>query len=385
MNVLDDHDLRSELDEMFRRRETDVGPTFPLPATAKVRARTRRVATTFASVITIVGIVGLSFAVLSSLVGGPSGTAPGSRLDGSTVLTDGVAAGVRWTLSAGLIDGMRCTEIEMGGEVSGGCWPSISDGHPSAQFEPGVYSLGQEGTPTWRRFTFVIAVVPDDVASVIVRSDAGVTRSHDPVAAPGEWGAARVVAVPIEETTSVQLFSAPVRIEYLDGAGVSAYPDGSIHLLEDPDLATSSAVPDYVSHMISSVGDGAGARSLFAWKEEGTRKFALWLRSSERVLVMAATTEFVGDEPFLSIHRQCGRSTGVVWGTVPPNVAAVEVGLVDPDWIETVTGADQLGDVRFVLGDFAEPYAEGAPVTYLDSAGLPIGTDWPSATERCLR
>jgi hypothetical protein len=55
MNVLDDHSLRSELDEMFRRRETDVGPTFGLPSAAKVRVRTRRVATTFASVITIVG------------------------------------------------------------------------------------------------------------------------------------------------------------------------------------------------------------------------------------------------------------------------------------------------------------------------------------------
>ena len=48
MNILDDHTLRSELDEMFRRRETDITPTFPLPATTKVRVRTRRVATTFA-------------------------------------------------------------------------------------------------------------------------------------------------------------------------------------------------------------------------------------------------------------------------------------------------------------------------------------------------
>jgi hypothetical protein len=99
---------------------------------------------------------------------------------------------------------------------------------------------------------------------------------------------------------------------------------------------------------------------------------------------MGATVEGVGNEPVLSIHRQCGRSAGVVWGTVPPNVAVVEVGLVDPDRIETVTGADQLGDVRFVLGDFMEPFPEGAPVTYLDAAGEPIGTDWPSATERCL-
>jgi hypothetical protein len=384
MNVLDDHNLRSELDEMFRRRETDVGPTFPLPATAKVRARTRRVATTLASAITFVGIVGLSFAVLSSLVGGPPGPAPGSRLDGATVLTDGVAGGVPWTLSAGLIDGVHCTEIEMGGEVSGGCWPSISDGHPSAQFEAGVYSLGQEDTPSWRRFTFVVAIVPDDVARVVVRSGAGVARAPHPAAAPGMWGAVRVAVVPIEETTSVQLVSTQVRVEYLDGAGVSAYPDESIHLLEDPDLAPSPAVPDDVSHMISSIGEGADARSLFAWKEEGTSKFAVWLRSSERALVMTATTEFVGDEPFLSIHRQCGRSAGVVWGTVPSNVAAVEVGLIDPDRIETVAGADQLGDVRFVLGDFAEPYAEGAPVTYVDAAGESIGTDWPSATERCL-
>ena len=384
MNVLEDHILRAELDEMFRRRETDVGPTFTLPATTKVRVRTRRVATMFASVITSVGIVGLSIAVLSGLVGGPRGTAPGSRLDGATVLTSGVSGGVPWVLSAGLIDDVHCTEIEMGGEIGGGCWPDISDAHPSAQFEAGVYSLGQEGTPSWRRFTFVIAIVPDDVARVVVRSDAGLARSLESADAPQEWGTVDVAVVSIEETTSVQLASAPVYVEYLDGSGGSAYPDGLFQLLENPDLATSPTVPDYVSHRISSMGDGEDARTLFAWKEEGTRKFAVWLRSSERVLVMAATTEFVGDEPFLSIHRHCGRSAGIVWGTVPSNVAAVEVGLVAPDRIETLAGADQLGDVRFVLGEFTEPFAEGAPVTYLDAAGEPIGTDWPSATESCL-
>jgi hypothetical protein len=384
MNVLDDRNLRSELEEMFRRRETDVGPMFPLPTTTRARARTRRVASAFASVITIVGSVGLTFAVLSSLVGGPRGTAPGSSLVGATVLTVGVSGGMPWTLSAGLIDGMHCTEIEVGGEISGGCWPDISDTHPTAQLEPGVYTLGQVDGPSWRRFTFVIAIVPDDVAHVVVRSDAGVARSPDPAAVPPEWGAVSVAVVSIEETTSVQLASAPVRVEYLDSAGVSAYPEESIHLLEDPDLAISAAVPDDVSHVISSMGEGADARSLFAWKEEGTRKFGVWLRSSGRVFVMGATTEFVDHEPFLSIHRRCGRSAGVVWGTVPSNVAVVEVGLVDPELIETIAGADQLGDVRFVLGDFAEPYAEGAPVMYLDAAGEPIGIDWPSATERCL-
>lgn len=385
MNVLDDHHLRSELDEMFRRRETDIRPTFPLPAAIKVRVRTRRVATTFASVITSVGIVGLSIAVLSGLVGGPRGTVAGSRLSGATVVTSGVSGGVPWTLSAGLIDGARCTEIEMGGKVSGGCWPGNPDTDPSAQFEADVYSLGQEGTPSWRRFTFVVAIVPDDVARVVVRADARVARSPDPTDAPREWGTVDVAVVPFEETTSSQLVSAPVHVKYLDGDGGSAYPDDLIQLLADPDLGTSPTVPDYVSHRISSIGDGEDARTLFAWKEGGTPKFVVWLQISDRVLAMGATVEGVGNEPVLSIHRQCGRSAGLVWGTVPSNVAAVEVGPVDPDRIETITGADQLGDVRFVLGEFTDPYAEGAPVTYLDAAGEPIGTEWPSATERCLR
>jgi hypothetical protein len=385
MNVLDDHDLRSELDAMFRRRETDVQPMFPLPATAKVRGRTRRVVTTFASAIMIVGIVGLSFAVLSSLVGPRRVAVPASSLDGATLLTSGVSGGMPWTLSAGFIDGVHCTEVEMGGEVSGGCWPGISDSYASAQLEAGVSTLGQDGTPSWRRFTFVIAIVPNDVARVVVRSDAGVARSPDPTEAPQEWGMVDVAVVPIEETTSSHLVSGPVQVQYLDGDGGSAYPDELIQLLENPDVATSPTVPDYVSHRISSIGDGEDARTLFAWKEEGTSKFATWLRSSEKVLGMGATVEFVGDEPFLSIHRRCGRPAGVVWGTVPSNVAAIEVGLVDPDRIETIAGADQLGDVRFVLGDFTEPYAEGASVTYLDTAGDPIDTDWPSATEPCLR
>jgi hypothetical protein len=385
MNVLDDHNLRSELDEMFRRRETDVRPPFTLPATTKVRVRTRRLATTFASLTTIVGIVGLSIAVLSSLVGRPRGTAPGSNLDGATVLTRGMSGGVPWTVSAGLIEGVQCTEIEMSGEISGGCWPDISVTHPSAQLEGGVYSLGQDGTPSWRRFTFVVAIVPDDVARVDVRSEAGVARSHDLAAAPTEWGTVSVAVVPIEETTSARLVSAPMHVQYLDGEGGNAYPDELIQLLEDPDLAASPTVPDYVSHRISSIGEGTDARTLFAWQEEGTSKFAMWLRGSEGALVMAATKEFVGDEPFLSIHRRCGRSAGVVWGTVPPNVAAVDVGLVAPDRIETIAGPSEFGDVRFVLGSFTEPYAERAPVTFIDAAGEQTGTDWPTAAESgCL-
>jgi hypothetical protein len=384
MNVLDDHNLRSELDDMFRRRETDVRPAFGLPATAKVRVRTRRAATTFASVITIVGIVGLSVSVLSGHVGGQRGTVPGSSLDGATVLASGVSDGVPWTVAAGLIDDVYCTEIEMGGEVSGGCWPDISDVRPSAQLEAGVHGLGQEGTPSWRRFTFVIAIVPDDVARVVVRSDAGVARSHDPAEAPPEWGAVSVVVVPIEESTSVQLASAPVRVRYLDGDGGSAYPDETMQLLEDPDIAQGPTVPDYVSHRISSIGEGTDARTLFAWKEGGTPKFVVWLQVTERVLAMAATVEGVGNEPFLSAHRECGRSAGVVWGTVPSNVAAIEVGLVDPDRIETTAGPSQLGDVRFVLGSFTEPYAERAPVTFIDAAGKELGTAWPSAADGCL-
>jgi len=383
MNVLDDHNLRSELDEMFRRRETDVGPTFGLPSTAKVRVRTRRVATTFASVITILGIVGLSVAVLSGLVGGPRGTVPGRSLDGATVVTSGVSDGVPWTVSAGLIDGVHCTEIEMGGEVSGGCWPDISDTLPGAQLEAGLNSLGQVGGPSWRRFTFVIAIVPDEVADVVVRSDAGVARSQAPAEAPQEWGAVSVAVVPIEERTSAQLSSA-VRVQYLDGDGGSAYPDELIQLLENPDLATTPTVPDYVSQQISSILDGTGTRTLWAWKEAGTSKFAVWLRSSEKVLGMAATTEFVGDATFLSIHRRCVPSAGVVWGTVPANVAAIEVGLVAPDRIETIAGPSQLGDVRFVLGGFTEPYPERAPVTFIDAAGKPLGIAWPSAAEGCL-
>lgn len=384
MNMLDDNDLRAELDEMFRRREADVGPTFPLPPTTKVRVRTRRVATTFASVMTIVGIVGLSIAVLSSLVGGPRGTAAGSKLNGATVLTSGVSDGVPWTLSAGLIDGVHCTEIEMSGEVSGGCWPDISDTRPSAQLEVGVYSFGQEDGPSWRRFTFVIAIVPDDVARVVVRSDAGVARSHQPAEAPEGWGPVRVAVVPIEETTSSQLVSASMHIQYLDSEGGATYANELIQLLEDPDIASMPTMPDDVSQQVASLGAGTDGRTLFAWQEEGTSKFATWLRSSEGVLVIAATKEFVGDEPFLSLHRRCGRSAGIVWGTVPSNVAAVEVGLVGPERIDTIEGPSQLGDVRFVLGGFTEPYAEGAPVTYIDASGKTIGTGWPSGTERCL-
>jgi hypothetical protein len=175
-----------------------------------------------------------------------------------------------------------------------------------------------------------------------------------------------------------------VQVQYLDGDGGSAYPDELIQLLENPDLATTPTVPDYVSEQISSIREGTGTRTLWAWKEAGTSKFAVWLRSSEKVLGMAATTEFVGDETFLSIHRRCGPSAGVVWGTVPANVAAIELGLVAPDRIETIAGPSQLGDVRFVLGGFTEPYPEGAPVTFIDAAGKPLGIAWPSAPKGCL-
>jgi hypothetical protein len=382
MNALDESNLRSELDDMFRRREADVAATFALPAATKVRARIRRVATTAVSAVTVVGIVWFSVAVLGGLVGTRREALPAGGLEGATVLTRGEIDGEPWSVSAGRIDGVPCTEIQMGREVTGGCWPEISETRPSAQLEAGVHGVGQPDAPSWRRITFVVAIVPDDVARVIVRSDAGVASSRDPVQAPQEWGSAvRVAVVPIEERTSTHLASAAIEVRYLDDDGADAHPAQRIQPLEDPDVTSTSMVPDYVSHRISAIGAGTDARSLLAWQEGDTSKFGAWLQSTGRAFGMGATTEFVGDEPFLSIHRLCERSTGVVWGTVPSNVAGIEVGLVAPDRIDTIAGPGQLGDVRFVLGGFTEPYAERAPITFLDAAGRPLGAAWPSAAE----
>jgi hypothetical protein len=383
MNAVDGHDVRSELDEMFRRRETDVGPTLTLPSTTRVRVRVRRAVATAATGVAIVAVVGVSVAALSGLIGVAQRPAPGSNLASGSELTSGTIGGVPWTMSAGIVDGMMCTEIEIGGEVGGGCWPDIADA-PHAQLESGVYTLGPEDGPDWRRFSFVVAIVPDAVASVVVESDAGVARSVELADAPEVWGPVRVAVVPIEEGTST-LLSSDVEVRYVGHDGDSPYPAERIGLAEALDIATTPTVPGYVSHEISTLGAGQDARTLLAWKEGPTPKFVMWLRHVDRTLVMAATADGVERAPIISIHPRCGDSSGVVWGTVPSNVAAIEVGVIDPDRITAVQGPAQLGDVRFVLGEFVEPYPDGAPVTYLDDTGAPIRTDWPAGPQPAAR
>jgi hypothetical protein len=375
---------------MFRRRETDIRPMLTFPATIRPRAHRRRTITTMTSLIAILGLVvagGVSLAGLRGLVGRPDGHGAASGLDDAAVLAAGELGGVRWTLTGGFSDGVPCTQIQMGGQIAGGCWPHISASRPTAQLDAAAYALDWEGSPSSRRFSFATVIVPRDVAKVLVHSGTHVFRAGDPVEAPDGWGRVSVAIVPIEETTSRQLAS-PVRVEYLDAEGRRAYPDDELRLRNVPDVATGRTVPEYVTSE-GALGRSLGKWTLFGWEEAGTGKFGIWLRGPEDVLATGSNRQWVEKHPLISIRPVCGQSTGILWGTVPGDVAAVEVGLVDPEVIDTVAGPRRLGDVRFALGTFEEFDPARAPVTYLDAAGKAIWTDWPSgpapgsATPRC--
>jgi hypothetical protein len=121
-----------------------------------------------------------------------------------------------------------------------------------------------------------------------------------------------------------------------------------------------------------------GPWTLFGWREASTSKFGLWLQGPDDVLTTGSTAEGVEEHHLLSIRPYWGRSVGILWGTVPADVAAVEIGLVDPEVMDTVAGPHRLGDLPFALGTFEDFDPATAPVTYLDATGQAIWTDWPS-------
>jgi len=392
MNAPDDAEFRSELDAMFRRRETDLETTLTYPATVRRRVRRRRVVATVMSLVAIFGLVVVGSVSIAGLGGlldrRPSSHTTAAALDDAAVVASGDIDGVVWTMSGGLADGVACTQIEAGGQIAGGCWPDIAGSRPRAQLDAGVYLQNWDGSPDSRRFSFVTAVVPPDVAQVLVHSGTNVFRGEGPFEAPDDWGRVRVAVVAIEETTSRELAS-PLRVRYLDGEERQAYPDEELRLRAVPEVPTGAVVPDYVMSEGALFSRSVGPWTLFGWREASTSKFGLWLQGPDDVLATGSTAEGVEEHPLLSIRPYCGRSAAILWGTVPGDVAAVEVGLVDPEVIDTVAGSHRLGDVRFALGTFEDFDPARARVRYLDATGQVIWTDWPSgampgsATPRC--
>lgn len=138
--------------------------------------------------IAILAVVSVG-AVSASHLGGliqrrPGGSQPAGRLADGAVLMRGTVGGVTWSLSAGSVGAVPCTQIEIGGRLARACWPELSQRRPRARVDAGVHRVDWIGTPDSRAYTFVVAVVPRTVADVVVGSSSREFHSGRPVEAP---------------------------------------------------------------------------------------------------------------------------------------------------------------------------------------------------------
>lgn len=369
-----EHDLRT----LFHERADRIVTAQSAPEQVLRRGRRRQLGTVVLSSLGALMIVSGSIVGLRDLLSDrPSGGAGGRT---SAVIARGDASGLSWTLSSWIDDGRYCTRLG---------WRDMRDpsrtppgGSASCGGPPGADRATFSVNETETSASFLVALVPRDVLEVLVESeDAQRFSTRDLVDAPPEWGALRFAVVPLEG-------EGPGAVHFIGAGHDIVYPSVGFRwggeLVLDASTITHATMPDYVTDEIGSIELEGTGRTLFAWQEGATSKFCLFLqeRGSSASIGWCSTAEFIEDAPILSIGPvNCQRRLGVLWGTVPADVAAIRV-RHRPSLIETIAGPPKFGHVRFVLGSLEEPYPGSAGLVFLDASGKPVDQDWLSGS--CL-
>jgi len=233
-------------------------------------------------------------------------------------------------------------------------------------------------TETETNVSFLVALVPADVLKVEVRSE-GPKRfsTREFVDAPIGWGDLRFAIVPLDG-------GGPGAVHFIGAGHDIVYGSVGFRWGELLDVTSFATVPEDGTAQVRSLELEGTRRTLFAWREAETSKFCLYLADdgARRTLSWCGTTDAIAKVPILSIGPlACDRRVGVIWGTVPSDVAAIEGNGGDGfARIETIAGLPGLGNVRFVLGSLDEPYPGSVWVSFLDASGQPTDQDWLSAS-----
>jgi hypothetical protein len=377
------NDIENELRELFRERADAVVTGPSAPERVLRRGRRRQLGTVVLSSLVALSLVGWSIVGLRGLLGDRPGQGPAGQT--STRISSGDAYGLHWTLSSWVDDGRYCTRLR---------WTDTRDlpagGSASCGGSPAEERATFAVTETESYISFVVALVPRDVVEVLVESeDARRFLTRGVVDAPLEWGALRFAVVPLKG-------GGPGTVHFIGAGHDIVHPSVGFRwgpeFLDATNLTHFATVPDETAVLPGEVTARIGSieldgirRTLFAWRETGTSKFSLYLDPGDgslHAMAWSATAEGIEEAPLLMIGPlACDRRVGVLWGTVPGDVAAIEV-LHRPGRIETIAGPPVFGDVRFVLGSLEEPYPGSAWLRFLDASGRPVNQDWLSGS--CL-
>ena len=371
-----EHDLRELLQERANRIVT-------APAASEQvlrRGRHHQLVTVGLSSLVALTLVAGSIVSLRGLLGGRPGHGPAGQT--STVISSGDAFGLHWTLSSWVDDGRYCTRLgwsDTRDPVRTPSGESASCGGSPAG-ERATFSV----TETESNVSFLVALVPKDVVEVVVENeDARRYSTRGLVDAPLEWGALRFAVVPLEG-------EGPGAVHFVGAGHNIVYPSVGFWrwgkaLALDASNITQFATEADVTAQIGSIELEGTRRTLFAWREAATSKFSLILGEGDgslKAMAWGATVDDIEEAPILSIGPlACDRRVGVLWGTVPGDVAAIEI-LHRPGRIETIAGPPKFGNERFVLAALEGPYPGSAWLTFLDANGRPMDQDWLSGS--CL-
>jgi hypothetical protein len=367
-------DIEHDLRELFHERADRIVTAQGAPERVLRRGRRRQLGTVVLGSLVALTLVAGSIVSLRGLLGDRPGQGAAGETD-STIVATGDASGLSWTLSAWNEADRYCTRLR---------WRLDTD---SVGFRFGSASCGS--MPAHDRATFgvtddpehvvslLVALVPADVVRVEVRTeDAQRFSTPDLADAPVEWGALRFAVVPLEGRGSGA-------VHFLGNGEDIVYPSVGFRWGQAPDITQFATVPGDVTARIGSIELEGNRRTLYAWRETGTSKFCLFLGDgggSLEAMAWCSTAQYLEDVPILSIGPlACDRRVGVLWGTVPGDVAAIEV-LHRPGRFETIAGPPVLGDVRFVLSPLEEPYPGSAWIRFLNADGVPTDQDWLSAS-----
>ncbi len=377
------NDIEHDLRELFRERADRIVVAPAPPERVLRRGRRRQLGTVALSSVVALALVGASIVGLRSLLGDRSRQGPAGEV---TEIASGDAYGLHWALASWTDDGRYCTRLR---------WTNTSDlpagGSASCGGSPAEERATFAVAETESYISFVVALVPRDVVEVLVESeDARPFSTRRLVDAPLEWGALRFAVVPLRG-------GGPGAVHFIGASHDSVHPSVGFRwgpeFLDASNLTHFATVPDEatvqpgeeVTARIGSIELDGIRRTLFAWRETGTRKFCLYLdpgNGSLHAMAWCGAADEIDDAPFLSIGPlACERRVGVLWGTVPGDVAAIKV-LHRPGRIETIAGPAAFGDVRFVLSSLEEPYPGSAWLRFLDASGRPVDQDWLSGS--CL-